>query len=109
MAAAITLKVDPAKLRTTASNFSTLRGDIKRKTQDMMNLVNKLNGATWTGTAQQAYVSKFRQLQTDMTEIEIKLNEHTTDLLEIANLYERSDRSNADAANRLGTDFVQLF
>ena len=105
----ITLKVDPAKLKSTVSDFSTQRGKIKGFCDQMMNVVNSLNGCTWSGDAQTVFCNQFRKLQQDMNDIQNKLNEHIADLLEIAANVERTENQNKTQASGLGTDFVQMF
>ena len=61
-----TIKVNTAKLRSTASSFQQTGNGLKNTTNQMMNLVNSLTGSVWSGDAANAYTRKFKQLQDDI-------------------------------------------
>ena len=104
---AIQLTVDPKTLRNTADRFTTEQKSIL--TQKMLETVNSLNGSTWSGDAQKAYVNQFGKLSVDMNDIQRKLTEHVQDLKDIAQNVEKVEEQTKGEAQRLQTDFVQMF
>lgn len=89
------IKVTPEELRTASSEFSSADTKVANLTQEMMSLVTSL-AANWEGEASQAYINKFRELDDDMTRIHTKIQEHSTDLEEMAKLFEDAERKNQE-------------
>ena len=63
-------------------------------------------GSTWGGDAANAYYAKLRGLQADMNKLHNMINEHVTDLNEMAREYEDKERAAVEAANALKTDMI---
>ena len=82
----INLKVSPAELEAKATDFKGVMSQIKTLTDDMMADVTGLS-STWTGDASAAYISKFKKLQTDMDTMGRMINEHVTNLTNMAKDY----------------------
>lgn len=101
-----TLKVDPAKLKSTATSFNSTGNQIKTITNQMMTLVNSLNGTVWSGDAATAYKKKFSELQDDISRILSMINEHVTDLNAMATEYTKTENLNASTGNALSGDVI---
>ena len=101
-----TLRVSPEKLQATASSFESTGSTVNGLTQQMTSIVTSLSGQVWTGTAATAYVNKFNGLQDDMNRIYKMIQEHSTDLIEMAQLYTNAENANADLANSLSSDVI---
>lgn len=101
-----TLKVTPDRLRSTASNFQSTGRQIKGMTTSMTDIVNQLSGRVWSGDAADAYKRKFNQLQDDINKMVRMIDEHVTDLNEMANEYERVENTNKNLSNGLKGDVI---
>ncbi len=101
-----TLKVTPARLRSTAQGFASTGQHIQRMTQSMTNVVNQLSGSIWSGDAADAYKRKFGQLQDDINRMVKMINEHVTDLNAMASEYERVENENKNLVNSLKDDVI---
>lgn len=101
-----TLKVDTAKLKTTASSFNSTAGTIRTLTNSMTDTVNSLTGEIWSGTAQQKYTTQFKGLQDDINRMISMINEHVTDLEEMAKAYESAETNNENVAAGLMSDVI---
>lgn len=105
MAAGI-LRVTPEKLQSTASSFEGTGSTVQGLTQQMTSIVTGLSGQVWSGEAATAYVNKFNGLQDDMDRIYKMIQEHSTDLIEMAQQYISAESANADMANSLSSDVI---
>lgn len=101
-----TIKVDTAKLRSTASSFQNTGNSIKSTTNQMMSLVSSLTGSVWSGDAATAYTRKFNELKDDIDRIIKMVNEHVTDLNNMAQEYETAESENRAAAEALSGDVI---
>lgn len=95
-----TLLVTPEQLQSTASNFSAKATQVKALHDSMIQKIQSLNGS-WTGTAADAYTTKFNNLQTSMDTIFRMIQEHVSDLNAIAEQYTTAETQAAAAANEL--------
>ena len=84
------IKVSTSKLTSTANSFQATGNQIKSITTQMTTLVNSLNGSVWSDEAASAYKKKFGQLQDDINRMIKMVNEHVTDLNEMAREYENA-------------------
>lgn len=101
----INLKVSPAELEAKATDFKGVMSQIKTLTDDMMADVTGLS-STWTGDASAAYISKFKKLQTDMDTMGRMINEHVTNLTNMAKDYTSTESSNASATDVLSGNVI---
>ena len=101
----INLKVSPAELEAKATDFKGVMSQIKTLTDDMMADVTGLS-STWTGDASAAYSSKFKKLQTDMDTMGRMINEHVTNLTNMAKDYTSTESSNASATDVLSGNVI---
>ena len=100
------LRVTPEKLQSTASSFEGQASQVQSLTQQMTSVVTSLSGQIWSGEAATAYVNKFNGLQDDMDRIYKMIQEHSTDLIQIAQQYMTAERSNTELANSLSADVI---
>ena len=100
------IKVSTAKLTSTANSFQSTGNQIKSITNQMTTLVNSLNGSVWSDDAANAYKKKFGQLQDDINRMIKMVNEHVTDLNEMAREYESTQTANTNLANYLSGDVI---
>ncbi|OLR62751.1 hypothetical protein BHF69_08695 [Anaerostipes sp. 992a] len=101
-----TIKVSTSKLRSTATSFSNTANQIKTLTSNMTSTVEGLSGAVWSGDAANAYKRKFKQLDDDIAKLVKMINEHATDLNEMAREYEAAENQNINASNSLSGDVI---
>lgn len=101
-----TLKVTPAKLKSTATAFQTTGNQVKNTTQQMTNLVTSLTGNVWSGDAASTYTKKFKGLQNDINRMVKMINEHVKDLNDMASQYEKTEAANKEIANALSSDVI---
>ena len=99
-----TLKVEPAKLKSAASEFSSTSAQIKSATNSMVQTVGQLTGSIWSGDAQSAYNSKFTSLNDEMAKIDKMIQEHVTDLNDMAAAYERGESQAQQIASSLSSE-----
>ncbi|MDO5411620.1 MAG: WXG100 family type VII secretion target [Lachnospiraceae bacterium] len=101
-----TIKVSTSQLKSTANSFSSTGNQIKTITNQMTTLVNSLNGSIWSGDAATAYKKKFDQLQDDINRMIKMVNEHVSDLNQMAATMENVEKSNISLANSLSGDVI---
>ena len=100
------IRVSPEALISTAGEFSNQGSNINTLTGEMMQLVTGLN-SIWEGEAATTYMTKFKGLEDDIQRIVRMVQEHASDLEEMASVYQESDKAGADEANGLVTDVIQ--
>ena len=100
------IKVSTSKLTSTANSFQATGNQIKSITNQMTTLVNSLKGSVWSDEAASAYKKKFGQLQDDINRMIKMVNEHVTDLNEMAREYEKTQTANTNLANSLSGDVI---
>lgn len=99
------LRVEPQQLISTASEFSNQGSTISNLTSQMVSLVTGLSSA-WEGDAATMYINKFKGLEDDIQRMIAMVNEHASDLEEMASIYLEADAVNADLANGLVSDVI---
>ena len=105
MAAEGIIKVNPETLNSTASEFGNQASSLQNLTGQMMSLVTGLSSA-WQGEASTAYIGKFQGLQDDMDKMFRMVQEHSTDLQEMAAAYIDAETKNAELAQSLAPDVI---
>lgn len=99
------LKVTPEKLNSTASEFSSTGKTISGLTQEMMTIVNGMK-SVWQGEASTSYGAKFSGLQDDIEKMNRMIQEHVTDLTEMAAQYTAAEQANVEISSRLSSDVI---
>ena len=98
------IKVETAKLRSAASQFSSTSSQVKNATNAMTQAINQLSGAVWSGDAATAYVSKFNGLNDEIAKIDKMVQEHVQDLNDMAAEYDRAESENRQTASSLTSE-----
>lgn len=99
------IKVTPEKLISTAEEFNNVNSQVRNLTQQMIQTVDSLKSA-WEGDAATAYNTKFHQLDDDMERMHSMINEHVTDLKEMARQYQTAEQANSEIGNSLAGDVI---
>lgn len=100
-----TLLVDPRQLKTTSSSFSNRGKSVTTITSSMISKVKGMQSA-FEGEAGSAYINTFCKLQEDMNQINKKIQEHVTDLNEMADNYARTEDLNVRENKALKSDYI---
>ena len=100
------IKVSPETLISTAGEFSNQGSTINTLTGEMMTLVTGLS-SVWEGEAATTYINKFKGLEDDIQKMIRMVEEHVSDLEEMARVYQDSDRVGVDEASGLLSDVIQ--
>ena len=100
-----TIKVSPEKLTATAGEFSTEGSNMTNLVSEMINLVTAMN-SSWEGDASMAYITKFNGLESDLQVLNRMIQEHVSDLEEMANLYSTAEQRNAEDASSLASGII---
>lgn len=92
-------RVNTQELRKTATSFGQKGKTMAMTMEEMMSLVNGLR-SVYEGDASDAYVRTFSGLQDDISKINAKIQEHVSDLNEIADKFDGvvKDTAAKDAA-----------
>lgn len=99
------LKVTPEKLIQSSGEFADMGGQMKNLTGEMMALVQGMKGI-WQGEAAAAYSGKFTSLQTDMDKLCRMVQEHSTDLQEMAGHYQSAEAGSTEQGGSLNSNVV---
>lgn len=101
-----TLRVTPEKLISTAQSFSSTAGTVQNLTSNMLATVDSLN-STWAGEAATAYYNKAHSLQESISRMIRMINEHSTDLQSMAQVFQEAERKAQETAAALQTDVIK--
>ena len=99
------IKVSTEQLRNTANEFSGLGQQVSSLTSEMVSLVTGLSSG-YEGEAAQAYINKFRGLEDVIQKINRMIQEHVTDLNDMAQRYDQAEQSNVSDAGNLSSDVI---
>lgn len=99
------IKVDPQKLISTANEFNSTGGQVKRLTDQMVSTIDSLKSA-WEGEAATTYNTKFHGLQDDMDRMYRMIQEHVKDLNEMAQQYITAEKTNIDTGSSLSDNVI---
>lgn len=94
------LKVTPEKLIQASGEFEAAGGQMKNLTGEMLSLISGL-GSIWQGEAASAYQGKFENLSSDMEKLYRMVQEHATDLQEMAARYQSAESGNTEQGSSL--------
>ncbi|MBQ8970457.1 MAG: WXG100 family type VII secretion target [Lachnospiraceae bacterium] len=99
------LKVTPEKLIQASNEFSQTGKTISSLTSEMLSIVNGLK-SIWQGEAAESYSSRFASLQDDIEKINRIIQEHVSDLNEMAREYQNAENASLEASSSLMSDIV---
>lgn len=94
------LKVTPEKLLEAANEFSVAGKNISSLTSEMMGIINGLK-SVWQGSAANAYTGKFSMLSDDIEKLNRIIQEHVSDLTEMARTYEEAEKASEEESAKL--------
>lgn len=99
------LKVTPQELINAASDFSSKGQTIHTITQEMLSLVSNLS-SVYEGEAASAYMKKFAALAEDMSQIQNKIKEHSTDLQEMAQIFIKTEDAETARDSAMSSNLI---
>jgi len=99
------LRVTPNELITIANEFSAKGSAISALTAEMTNQVVNMS-SIWEGDAATAFIAKFRGLDDDIQLMNRMIQEHVTDLQEMANTYSQAEAANLSEIESLSSDVI---
>lgn len=99
------LKVTPEKLIQASGEFADMGGQMKNLTAEMLALVQGMKGI-WQGEAAAAYSGKFASLQSDMDKLYRMVQEHSSDLQEMAAHYQSAESGNMEQGGGLNANVI---
>ena len=99
------IKVNSEQLAQTAAEFGNKAGVVGNLTSEMTDMVTSL-ASSWEGEASNAYVTKFRGLDNDIQMLIKMVQEHSTDLEEMARLYQEAENQNMEEISSLSSDVI---
>lgn len=100
-----TLLVTPQELKNTANSFGNRSKTIKSITFSMMSTVKSLSNV-YEGEAASAYINTFSNLEEDMRQIDNRIQEHVTDLNEMAANYISVEDTATQGNSALNSDYI---
>ncbi len=100
-----TLRVTPEKLIQSAQEFASSAGTVQNLTGTMIQTADSLN-STWQGEAATAFSTKMHGLQDSINKMVRMINEHSTDLQDMAEVYKQAEQANQESAAALQTDVI---
>lgn len=99
------IRVTPERLIQASQEFSTQGGTIANLTSQMVNLATALS-ASWEGDASNAYITKFKSLENDIQVMNRMIQEHSNDLMQMAQLYSSAEEANIEDASSLASGII---
>lgn len=99
------IKVAPEKLIATSGEFSSKASTVSTLTSNMTNLATGLT-SVWEGEAATAYMNKFRELDDDIQKMIRMIQEHSSDLEQMARLYMDADQYGSEQSGSLPSDVI---
>ena len=100
-----TLRVTPEELMSTANSFSATAGTVQNLTGQMISTIDSLSGI-WEGDGATAYYTKAHGLQDSINKMIRMIQEHSTDLQDMAKTYQSAESSVQETAGALQTDII---
>ena len=100
------LLVTPEKLITASNEFRGKASEVQGITTQMMELVHTLTSSSWTGEASSAYSAQFNKLEDDMNKLYKMIQEHSSDLNDMAKNYQNAEIANQNIASGLPADAI---
>lgn len=86
------IKVTTGELTSAATSFGKRATNMNSLATDMFTTVTNLTKQIWTGSAAEAYNKKFSGLSKDVDKLTKMINEHVSDLNEMASIYEKAEQ-----------------
>lgn len=99
------LRVTPEKLISASAQFQQSDNTVNTLTRNMMDIVSQLS-STWAGEAATGYYNKLKGLEADIQKLHKMIQEHTSDLQEMARTYQQAEAANVQTASALKTNEI---
>lgn len=99
------IKVTPSDLINVASDFGNKGSNISALTSEMVSLVTSLS-SVWEGEAATTFITKFKGLEDDIQLLNRMIQEHVTDLQEMASTYSQAEERNLQDVSTLSSDVI---
>lgn len=99
------LRVTPEKMISVSTQFQQSDNTVNNLTKSMLDITGQLS-STWAGEAATGYYNKLKGLDNDMQKLHKMIQEHTTDLQDMAKTYQEAEKSNLQTANALKTNEI---
>ena len=99
------LKVSPQQLISTADEFSAIGNQVRELTSAMLEKMTNLGGVYESEEAT-AYIAKANGLQDDIAKLNALIQEHVTDLNEMAQRYLEASTTTSDLISTLSSDVI---
>lgn len=106
MAITGTVKVSPEEMERKSGEMNA---KIQHMQTSLRNLRERVNKSTsyWQGDAANKYRSAYKSYENEINTMMKKLNEHSSDLLAMAGIYQAAESANAQLANTLPDDVIE--
>ncbi len=99
------IRVTPERLIAASQEFSTQGSTIANLTSQMVNLATALS-SSWEGDASNTYITKFKSLENDIQVMNRMIQEHSNDLMQMAEMYSSAEEANIDDASSLASNII---
>lgn len=100
------LRADPVKIQATAANIKT---NINKLRTELDALISKVESTAnyWNGDAADTYRRDFKEEQPEFDEAILRLEEHVTDLYNIASVYTGTEQMNVSLSESLLSEVIE--
>ena len=102
------LKVAPETLKTKAAAFEEAGTQFKDTTQKMLNVVDEMTGAVWSGAAATEYKGKFDEFHAASEKMVAAISDYTAKLQDVASRYDTAENQNVQISASLNAQFGSL-
>ena len=103
-ASSSTVRVTPDSLKKDSLSLYTSASEVKKTTESITAMVMKMSGQIWSGSAQSAYMAKFKALQDQITPALEAIIKHSENLDKIAGEYSLTESTAHKKSGELPTD-----
>lgn len=97
--------VTPDILKQTAGEVSGYISTVERLFSSIQTTIGRTK-YYWVGEAGDLHRKAFEEQADDVAEILVRLKEHPTDLLKIANIYEDTENTQAEASRQMSSNLI---
>lgn len=104
--AEIRLKVEPSKLKEKAGEMTELLSKLQGDYEGLKHEADTTQGS-WNGEAADTFRSYVREIDKEMREVLQRLSEHPDHLLEMAGIYEQSEKEMLDYTSILPSNVIE--
>lgn len=106
MASGINLKVSPETLKAKSTKISTEISALESEMQGLKSIIDASMGY-WEGDASNKHQNFFKEVAPDMNKVLNRLKEHPTELLKMAELYDKAEADIITKVVMLSSNVIQ--